>query len=43
MDAALDAAVVAQSDFTGDQFLQVLEVAATVASGLFGGWHRIFE
>jgi len=30
MDAALDAAVMAQGDFTGDEFLKVLEVTAAV-------------
>ncbi len=39
LDAALDAAVLAQGDFTGDKFLKVLEMAAPVASGLNG----IFE
>ena len=43
MDAALDAAVMAQGDFTGDKFLKILEVAAASASGLFGGLHSIFE
>ena len=43
MDAALDAAVMAQGDFTGDEFLKVLEVTAAVASGLFGGLNGIFE
>jgi hypothetical protein len=43
MDAALDAAVMTQGDFTGDKFLKVLEVAATSASGLFRGLHSIFE
>jgi hypothetical protein len=43
MDAALNAAVMAQSDFAGDEFLKVLEVTVAVASGLFGCLHRIFE
>jgi len=30
MDAALDAAVMAQGDFTGDKFLKVLEVTVAV-------------
>ena len=33
----------AQGDFTGDKLLEVLEMALTVASGLFGGRHSIFE
>jgi hypothetical protein len=28
----------AQSNFTGDELLEELEMAATVASGLFGRW-----
>ena len=32
-----------QGDFTGDKFLKVLEVAAPITSGMFGGWHGIFE
>jgi hypothetical protein len=43
MDAALDAAVMAQGGFTVDKFLKVLEVAAAVASRLFGGWHGVFD
>ena len=43
VDAALDAAVMAQGDFTGDEFLEELEMAAAVASGLFGGWRRHFR
>lgn len=43
MDAALDASVMAQGDFAGDEFLKVLEVTVAVASGLFGGLHGIFE
>ena len=31
MDSALDAAVMAQGDFTGDKLLEVLEMAVTVA------------
>ena len=37
VDSALHAAVMAQGDFTGDKFLKVVEMAVTVASGLFGG------
>ena len=33
----------AQGDFTGDKFLKVLEVAAAVASSLFGGRYGVFE
>jgi hypothetical protein len=29
--------------FTGDKFLKVVEMAVTVASGLLGGRHSIFE
>src|ERR1700756_5217284 len=43
LDAALHAAVMTQGDFTGDKFLKVLEVAAPVASGVFGGWDGIFK
>jgi hypothetical protein len=43
MDAALNAAVVAQGDFTGDEFLKVLKVTVAVASGMFCGLHSIFE
>src|ERR1700746_3176572 len=43
MDSALDAAVMAQGDFTDDKLLEVLEMAVTLASGLFGGRHGIFE
>jgi len=43
VDSALDAAVMAQGDFTGDKFLKVVEMALTVASGMFGGRHGIFE
>src|SRR6516225_3470023 len=43
VDSALDAAVMAQGDFTGNKLLEVLEMAVTVASGLFGGRHGIFE
>jgi predicted oxidoreductase len=32
-----------QGDFTGDKFLKVLEMAAPVASGVFGGWDGIFQ
>ena len=38
-----NAAVMTQGDFTGDKFLKVLEMAAPVASGVFGGWDGIFE
>lgn len=40
---ALDAFVMAQSNLTGDEFLEELEMAATIASGLFGRWYGIFE
>jgi len=43
MNAALDASVVAQGDFTGDELLKVLEVPLAVASGLFGGLNGIFQ
>src|SRR5438105_9179608 len=43
VDSALDAAVVTQGDFTGDEFLEELEVTPTVASGLFGRWQGIFK
>src|SRR5215471_4504374 len=43
VDSALDVAVMAQGDFTGNKLLEVLEMAVTVASGLFGGRHGIFE
>src|ERR1700747_178542 len=43
VDSALDAAVVTQGDFTGDEFPEELEVTATVASGLFGRWQGIFQ
>jgi hypothetical protein len=43
LDAALHAAIMTQGDFTGDKFLKVLEMAAPVASGLFGGLNGIFE
>jgi hypothetical protein len=43
MDSALDAAVMAQRHFTGDKFLEVVEMAVTVASCLFGGRHGVFE
>ena len=42
LDAALDASIVAPGDFTGDEFLQVLEVTLAAASGLFGGLKSIF-
>ena len=43
LDATLDASIVAQGDFTGDEFLEVLEVTLAAASGLFGGLKSIFE
>src|SRR5437667_5533228 len=43
LDAALHATVMAQGEFTGDKFLKVLKVAATIGSSMFGGWHGIFE
>src|ERR1700739_3185641 len=43
MDSALHVAVMAHGGFTGDKFLKVVEMAVTVASGLFGGRRGIFE
>src|SRR5208283_1875459 len=43
MNAALDTAVMAQGNFTGDEFLKVLKVTVAVAGGMFSGLHSIFE
>src|SRR6266404_2095579 len=43
VDSALHTFVMAQGELTGDKFLEVVEMTVTVASGLFGGRHGIFE